>query len=695
MLLRTTALGLALSAVMPASYAFAQTLSTSGAVLAADVIVVTAQRREQDLTEVPLSLTVVNGDLIDKEGITSTSELETLVPSLSFVSSGTRTFTRPIIRGIGDNIVNGTDSNVGVYLDDVPLPSYLANFDLLDVERVEVIRGPVGTLFGQSGLAGAINVITRSPSDEVEAAGQISYGSYDELDVQAYISGPITDRARAKLVARYRDFGGFIDNELTGEKFDPSENVGLRGVLSFDATDALTIDITADYADDQGAEAQYVPFESYTFNTLDEFFSNRENFGVSGRIKYSGDDIDVVSITAYREFEYEDLAEIGATFAFENTQRQFSEEIRVSSSIGDNFNWLLGGYFFDEHFTQNQLVDIPFFINTTYDAEVNTQTIAVFGDATYALTPALDITAGLRYSTINVDGFVITNQTNFVFPPLGLSVFNNPQDLNFNEVSGRVALLYRATDDISLFASWSNGFKPGTFSLYSVQNDDPAVGSETANSFDLGVRGVAFDDMLTFDASVFYVLYDDRQTFEQVPGTGGGVLGFTNAGEGSYSRGVEASTNLKVNDYLSISASATYMDTEQKGAVVNQFDTTSFQDVDVDASGNEFGLASNFRSTVGIDYSQPITNNISGFIRGRWRFVDSFFSSDANNPATEVDSYHLANISAGVTVNQFTVSLEVENLFDEYYPLLIQDFGGLIATPGSPRSIVGRIRFRY
>ncbi|MEM8986741.1 MAG: TonB-dependent receptor [Pseudomonadota bacterium] len=698
MLFRTAAIALLTTTALQSNTALAQSASASAG--DGEVIVVTAQRREQNLLEVPISVSVVTGDMINKEGITSTAELEALVPSLDFGSGATRAYTRPLIRGIGDTINNGTDSNVGVYLDDVPLPTFLADFDLIDVERVEVLRGPQGTLFGQNSLAGAVNVITRKPSNEFEAALQLGYGSFEEFDAQAYVSGPLSDSVRVKLVANYNEFGGFVDNTATGGKVDPSESISLRGVLTYDVTDDLTINLIADYNDDEGSYLDFVPINEYDKFEPDGNFSNRDNFGVTAKVSYSGANYDITSITSYREFTNSDfISSAGIANTFMHDQNQLSQEVRLSSSFGDNFDWLLGLYYYDESFTQDQRNQFPPVLDLNLDAEIDTQTYAVFGDFTYAVTPKLDFVGGLRYTSVELEGGVDTDFfSDFfpgLFPPVSLA-FSNPNDLKFEQVSARAALLYKLTDDISVFASYASGFKPGAFSLYSFQENDPSIDEETADSYEIALRGSLFDNKFDFDFTAFYVDYEGRFSLEDVPGTAGGVsrFAFQNPGNG-VSKGIEAATGWQVTDNFRLTTSFVLLDTELQDYVVNEYDGT--QDVLIDFSGNSFAQAPDFRATIGWDYTQAITDEIEGFFRGRWRYNDEFFAGDDN--AEEIDSYNLTSLSVGVQNDRFTASVDVENVFDEYYVINATDFfvdtQGRLATPGRPQSFMARVRVRY
>ena len=700
MLLRTTALALVMSAAFNNGGALAQSGSTTDAEELNDVVVVTAQRREQNLLEVPISVSVIGGDAIEKEGITSTADLEALVPSLDYGGGSTRSYTRPLIRGIGDTINNGTDSNVGVYLDDVPLPTFLADFDLIDVERVEVLRGPQGTLFGQNSLAGAVNVITRQPSDELEAVLQLGYGSFEEFDAQAYISGPLSDRVRVKLVAKYNEFGGFVDNTAIGGTVDPSESISLRGVLTYDVTDDLKFDLIADYNDDQGSYLDFVPFGEFEKFEPDGNFSNRDNAGVTAKVAYSGGNYDITSITSYREFTNNDsISSEGIANTFLHDQSQLSQEIRLSSSFGDSFDWLLGLYYYDESFTQDQINQFPPVLDLRLDAEIDTQTYAVFGDFTYAVTPKLDFVGGLRYTSVELEGGVDTSFfSDFFpgfFPPVNLA-FSNSSELKFEQVSARAALLYKLTDDVSVFTSYATGFKPGTFSLYSFQPNDPPIDEETAASYEIGLRGSLFDKKFDFDFTAFYVDYEGRFSLEEVPGTTGGGSRFAinNPGDG-ISKGIEAAAGWQVTDNFRLTTSIALLDTELQDYVVNQFDGTL--DVLADFSGNSFAQAPDLRATIGWDYTQSLTDSLDGFFRGRWRYNDEFFVDDLNTE--EIDSYNLTSLSIGVQSERVTASIDAENLFDEYYVINATDFfletQGRLATPGQPQSFMARVRVRY
>ncbi len=707
MLLRTTALAVVMTAGFQVSAASAQSAAGADADGLGEVIIVTTQRREQNLLDVPVSVSVVSGDTLEKEGVTSTADLEALVPSLDFPSGGTRSYTRPLIRGIGDGLNNGTDSNVGVYIDDVPLPTFLADFDLIDVERVEVLRGPQGTLFGQNSLAGAINIVTRGASDELQASAQLGYGSFDEYDVQAYVSGPITDRVRGKLVASYNEFGGFVDNTATGGQIDPSETIGLRGVLSADLTDKLTADLTLDYNDHQGSYLESVPLGELEKNEPLGNFSNRDTFGAALKLNYVGENYSVTSISAYREFTNEDqltAALTGGDFfgGFNNDQTQFTQEIRLSSSFGDNIDWLVGAYYYDESFAQDQTAEQVGFFDLTFEGEGETQTYAVFGDVTFAVTPKFDIVGGLRYTSVETEGSVISDGSVIFNGPIE----NNP-DISTEKVSARAALLYRLSDDVTVFGSYANGFKPGQFSYYSTAPNDATVDSEEADSYELGLRGSALDGCLDFDVTGFYVEYDNRQVLAAVPGTFGSVQGLTNAGENSTSQGIELALGYDVTENFRLTGSLATMKTELNDFVVNDFVITGFDlvnfvpigmDTDVDKSGSAFSFAPEFRATVGWDYTHQLTQNVDGFIRGRWRYVDEQFTSDDEDPLTQIESYNLINLSVGVETEKVVFSVDANNLADEYYPVnlfLDSGSGEVVAVPGVPQSFMARVRFRY
>lgn len=681
---------LAASAVLHGTTALAQQVSSGeDDDMVLEVITVTAQRREQNLIDVPLSLSVLSGDVLAQQGITSTAEIVALVPNLNFPDGGTRSYTRPVIRGVGEGVNNGTDSSVGVYLDDVPLPTFLSDFDLIDVERVEVLRGPQGTLFGQNSLSGAINIITRRPGNEFDSGFEIGYGSFDDFDVQGYVAGPVADGVRAKLVGRYNDFGGFIDNTAVGGKIDPHEAIALRGVVSFDLGEQATLDVVADYNDDDGSYVNAVPLNEYEKFEPAGNFSVRDNLGIAAKLNFAAEGFDLISITSYREFTNDDfLTTSGFANGFFNDQSQWSQEIRLSSANDEGMSWLVGLYAYDENFTQVQTNVLEPILRLAFDGEGDTRTYAAFGDITVPVTSRLDLTAGVRYTDISKEGVVNTSLfSNFapgVLPPVDVA-FENVNDIGFGRASVRASILYRLADNVSLFGSFANGFRPGNFSFYSVQPNDPSVDEEVGQNYEIGIRGVAFDGRLSFDVTGFILEYEDRITLEAVPGTGGAVSRLTNAGEAT-SRGIEASLAASLTDAFSVTAALAVLDTE-----FDEFVTTS-----ADLTGNEFGFAPGLTLNLGWDYSVPVTDSIDAFIRGNWRYVDEHFLDDENVFVQE--SYSLVRLSVGANIGRFVVSLDVNNLLDEYYTYVqstIPGVPGIVATPGMPRAYMGRVRFQY
>lgn len=537
---------------------------TSDAGVALDEIIVTAERRETRLQDTPIAITALSAGQIESQGIRSINDLAAQVPNLTSTTgpqgSGDANF---FVRGVGQfDFIITNDPGVGVYVDGVFLGRSIgAMLDTADIARVEVLRGPQGTLFGRNTLGGAVSVTSVQPRlGDFSVNGRITYGSRDRIDVDGAVNVPLGDRAALRVSAVTRNQDGFATNALTGEKFGKTKRNGVRAALLFEPTDNLTINLSADYALDKSNPAPsvnlaFAPFpffpadvnndrssDFYTIFASNSPEARNEVYGFSGTIAWDFGPATLKSITAYRNLDSFSTSDPDGTGyrlydqVTTTSQDQISQELQLSgTAFGDKLNYLIGGYFFRENAAQ--VLGLCFApITPTPAARFNpcnlwsqgndqtTTSYAIFGQARYNFTPAFSITLGGRYTWEDKD--IVSNQF-FDFRPAGFSpqpgvvvpgfvapiVSNLPSSLSFRKFTPKVGLEYKASDDVLLFASYAKGFRSGGFNgrLIAPQSFVPTYAPDTNDSFEVGIKSELIDRKLRVNITGFYSKYKGIQ----------------------------------------------------------------------------------------------------------------------------------------------------------------------------------------
>lgn len=422
-------------------------------------IIVTARRREESAQDVPIALTAIGGAQLEATNTTGLLQMQEQVPSLSITAINPNN-TNINIRGLGANafLSNvGLENGVGVHVDGV----YLARpaqstFDLVDLDRVEVLRGPQGTLFGKNTTAGAINIITRPPSFDLEAKGDVSYGNYDYYQVRGSLSGPLSDTIAARLSLSQTGRDGVIDNVRTGRKLNDIKNRTARGQLLFKPTETFSLRLIADYSDQKSACCVNVlarlvttrvdgsplpngylarlarvgytslPFKPFRRETDADgaFLVDQKQYGVSAEMNVDLGGHQLTSITSWRKWKYNpdtDADAIGLSI-FEAARQviddtQFTQEVRLASTGKRTVDYVVGLYYYDHDVDVAQATqygpDAPDFalgganavtvaaldgFAVLTDSRLRGKSYAAFGQATWNVTDALSVTGGLRYN---------------------------------------------------------------------------------------------------------------------------------------------------------------------------------------------------------------------------------------------------------------------------------------------------------
>lgn len=503
-------------------------------------VIVTARRREENAQDVPIALTVLGGDAIEAAGAYNVQQLTQLAPSLQFFSFNPRN-TTVNIRGLGNNVGlanDGLEVGVGFYIDQVyySRPA-AATFDLADIERVEILRGPQGTLFGKNTTAGALNITTRAPSFTPEGSLELTAGDYGFLQAKTSVSGPLGDTLAGRLSLSYTRRDGIIENVTTGRDVNNQDNLAVRGQLLWTPNDAFSLRLSGDYNRQETdccllvfagtaptlkpAGAQYAalaaglgyapasldPFDRKT-DANDEAHANQDLGGVSAIAEWDLGAVTVTGVAAWRYWSWDpandaDFTRLSIIKRSENAdeQDQTTFELRVASNGERTVDYVAGLYYFEQNI---DAVGVALFgPQATYwllspllpaaladgyrsdsTATSTTRSYAAFGQATWHLTDRLSLTPGLRYTQedktarydATVSGGLATANPTLIGYKLALA---RPQaytaDVSDGSLSGQVNLSYAATDDVLVYANWAKGYKSGGINLGGLPVDAAGV----------------------------------------------------------------------------------------------------------------------------------------------------------------------------------------------------------------------------
>ncbi|MBK6435598.1 MAG: TonB-dependent receptor [Rhodanobacteraceae bacterium] len=593
------AIALSLFAALPAMAQDApkeDTEAKSGKTTTMEQITVTARRREETLQEVPVAVTAFTETALENLNVQDMGDLDAQVPNLTvYAARGSNSTVTAYIRGVGQSDpLWGVDPGVGVYLDDV----YIARpqgalLDVIDIDRVEVLRGPQGTLYGKNTIGGAIKYVTKALMPDFGSTTTVAVGSHSQLDVKTSLNFPLGSDAvvgRVSLASLSRD--GYGENRRTDEPVTDKEILVARGTLGFYPSDAVSVILSADWLDDQGGVRGAKRLNA--FNAADpthtaplddryDTLSGMRNIndtgmnGASATINWNlADGWWFKSVTAYRESDtdtYIDfdtlpnkIADVRAIYADD----QLSQEFQFNYA-GDNWAGVFGAYWFDGQAggtVYNNFFNIQF---GTTNGTVDTESYAFFGEGTFPISDTLSVTAGLRYTdeskAVDVLNQFFANDQ-FITPIATPSDFTDSVD--FKNLSPKVSLDWQLDDNTLVYGLISRGFKSGGFNIRANVSAVPASAlpfdDESVTSFEIGTKTSWNDDTVFLNAALFHNKYEDIQlsVFSAYDSNGDGTddsfFGdFTNAGKATV-QGLELELQWLATDRLSISGNAAFLD---------------------------------------------------------------------------------------------------------------------------------------
>lgn len=682
-----------------AAPAFAQAETAAASVDSGqiDEIVVTARKREESLNEVPLSVTAVTATTIERTGITSIDRLNAIVPSFSQVPAqdpGTNIIT---IRGITQ--VRFGEPPVALVIDGVQASSPdQGTQELTDIERIEVLKGPQGSTYGRNAIGGAINIVTKEPTNSFEnqLSAEVGQGLYYRLFGSS--SGPIVDDVLLyRVSAAYKNSEGRIRNETLDRKVDDYEAISLRGRLLFKPSDVLSLDLRGSYEDLDGGSAYYFPvFQGQDLNDVQPVVANRDGTGLrrlrdfSLKADYDFGGITLTSITAYA---YAKAATIGQDLDFlpyplapdfgglvlDQTRRveSWSEEIRLTSASDQPLRWLLGAYYLNTH----RDVASSAFLDLTGEGDYHAVQLsylpergrnnayALFGTLDYDISDAFKLSVGLRQDWDD------RKQTN---PANGSRIAEV-----FKSLQPKASLSYFIDPDKMIYVSAARGFRSGGFNAESMIFPRQ-YGSEVAETYELGSKLSLLDRRLQVNLAAFYTDQKNVQFYRWDSQTAAqGILTINQA----YHYGIEGDINARIGRSLSLFAGGSLIDSK-----VQDFDGSELW------RGNELPHINGWKYNLGGQYETSIGSDAEAIVRVDYSaFGDLYWFVD--NLAKQ-DPVHLVNARLIIERWPWTLTLSAENVFNKRYntDFFSSFFAGTptdVGFPNNPRQLNAKLAVRF
>ena len=661
-----------------------------------DEVLVTADKVETDLQKTPIAVTALNAKQLQEYRVWTISDLTALAPSTFTVEHGNTT---------GSNFLNirgamgfSNDQAVATYVDGVYQFDYFsAPLNFSNIERVEILRGPQGTLYGRNAFGGVLNIITKKPLNKTSGFAEMDFGNYGQ---QRYSVGFNTPIIKNKLIVnaglQSNGRGAVYSNPtLNTKNFDHHNAYSGNVNLKYLASERWTIDLNTRYENnkDKGGYpwaatdslARATPYQ--TFGNWDNT-ERRTNFNTALAIKYYGRNFNFTSISSFVDYHIW----IPGRFDFDFTpyqlisgstwskQNELTQEFRFSSPANAvRWKWTAGSYIFGEkakngsttYFDQDYALYDP---NAPYasisNGERNAYGVAFFGQATYAIAPKFDATVGARY---DIEHRELTQNSAFekdaVVTPL---TADSTAKKSFNAFTPKVILSYKLTDNAMVYGSYAKGFRVGGFNFGSTTN--PTYNPEKSDNYELGFKNSLLNNRLKLNLTAFYFQQKDQQVSTSQDGINYASL---NVGDmDNYGLELEASALPAKNLQIDWTASTSH--SEYKKLELFDAATNAVKNYKGNKAINNPALQSMFAVQYGVPFSKS-AQNFKAFLRGEFRYIGKYELDFVN--AYHQNAYGMLNARAGVTSNHFDIALWVRNLNDVRY--MAYGYGAYLM--GSPR----------
>ena len=681
-------------ALMPVHNLRAQTSSIL------EEVVVTAQKREESIQDVPITITAFSNDDLQFHHLANSNDLAAVTPGLNINGPYVDSNPKIVMRGLGtDDFTQTFQSTVGFYLDEVYLGSVVgATVGLFDLERVEVLKGPQGTLYGRNTTGGAINFISRKPGDEFAVNGKVGVGNFDSWEVEGGIDMPLTENLKARVALKsYVRQEGTTKNRANGDTLNDSEYQAGRAQLLYTPQENFTALVIFDafFNDSDGLVGQQINGQVGGADYLG--YQDTDNDNYAGEYTRRGaDKIDmwgaalhldwdlgwgqVKSISAYRTFDHFRIHEpdstAAVTFETEDTSdyEQFSQELRLHTDLSDNISLVAGAYYYTDELNSS---NFAFYTDSGYTAITNwvptqdVESYAVFGNIEFDITQQLTLFGGVRWTYEKRDytyeahdvlpdanGRPLVNQIYWTYVPLT----NIEED--WDAVTGEAGLSYALNDDFMIYGKYSRGFKSGGFDglAFDVGELEP-YDPEFINAFEIGTKTTLLNGRLQANLALYYYELSDMQAVTEIPDPNqpiGSIVAIDNAAKAEI-KGLDLDIIAQPTDELFLSFGLSLLDTKIK----------EFQSLGRDLSGDELYSAPpvNFNARAEYHFALGNGGSITPGVQVTYT-ADMFFDVD-NDVARRFrpGSYYLVDtrVQYDAPDGNYYIALWAKNVLDEEY----------------------------
>ncbi len=653
-------------------------------------VMVTAQKRSENIQTIPATISALSSDRLMSRGVSNGSDLQYTVPGLVMGDTVVGS-VQVSIRGVGsENIAVGGDPGVPLHINGhyIQLSSYMLQ-DFFDIERVEVQRGPQGTLYGRNAIGGNINIITNRPTETFESKVGLAVGNYNDKTAQIMVSGPLSKNLRGRMAFYGNERDGYVNNIVTGQQLEDADHSSVRAMLEYEFTESITLLAGAYRYKDRSSPTgvQVVgpypglpPYEGIPYDNIsaidplklraDAISEGAENAeGISLDLAWRLDGVVFKSLSAYNDADMSSIIDDDGTdwpIAVQYSalgSKTFSQEFQWLSVEESSTKWIVGLFYFEEEadYVLNLMTpgtSVDFMIGP---ALADTTSYAVFGQIDYPLSETLNLTAGLRYSKDEKD---VYRQLFFTLD--GINPLADQREFLSDEwdaVTGMMSVDYALSDNSMLYAMYSRGYKSGGFNSDSPM--EPSYDPEFLDAYEIGVKTRLMDDRVELNASSFYYDYSDKteSKIDEVPGTDTLMQFFSNASSASI-LGLELEGQALITPYFSVDFSLAFQQ--------SKYDDFSSSDPSLpdlgeqDLAGNHLPRAPEKTLHVGAEYLWVLTNGL-GRLTARldYAWIDEQYFNAFNLETAKANSYHRSNArlswenaNANIRIELYVLNIE-------------------------------------
>ena len=626
-----------------------------------ETMTVTAQKREENVQKVPISMTVFDEFAIEDSKIESVRDVAAYTPNFMLIdrSGG---YSSPSIRGVSSNLSGaGVSQPTSVIVDGIPISNINGfNEALMDIERIEILKGPQGTLYGKEAEAGVINVITKKPDNEARGKIGAEFGSDNKRQYTLSVSGPIVkDKLFAGVSAKHYEKDGFIKNTLLGGYTNDKEDDYGRLNLRYTPNDNLEISLISSRFEYDNGDLDYVsPYTpgDKSISTDVQGYDRSTITAHALKVSYDINDYLLESITTYRNINSDALQHYSfGDYNCDTEHDKYSQEVRLSNS-GDVFKWVAGVYA-----DKVEVDDASHYLgNSPVPSTQDNDSLGVFIHTDYAINDKFSFVSGVRYDNDNKEYEESTTKIDF----------------SDSEISPKVSLKYQHDKNSMYYTTISKGYRAGGFNTGSVAGAPVQYDSETLWNYEIGAKNTFFNNRLIINTSIFYMKIDDMHV--KVWPIAGSYQHYVDNAAKATSKGFEIGLNAKITNTITLFGGFGYTDAT--------FD--DYEDANGDYSGNKNVLAPEYSYNAGIQYRD--TNGIFARVDVNGYGKTYFDSANTNSK----DPYTLVNMKIGYEQESYEVYLYGKNIFDkEYHSISMFNGNGVVYSP--PGEIGVQLAYRF